>query len=147
MEARTTKIPFRDPQLKPAWAALSRLGGDQVSLLFEELRCCLGKIEGVIENQEFDPVEGWLASYRLGPAQLCLLQILPGRLSGLLDLADSQLEFVKQWSRCSSFVKETLKQAPSASSMSQVTFLLSNKSQVRSFAALVVWLSRAGRAA
>ncbi|HUY13685.1 MAG TPA: hypothetical protein VMX16_08650 [Terriglobia bacterium] len=142
MEAKTVQIPFRDPQLKPTWAALSRLGGDQVSILFEELRSRLSKIEGIVESREYEPSEGWLASYRTAAGKLCQVQILPGVLTGIIDFSVAQLKSVSEWPRCSNFIKGIIGPFRDHRSTLRIKFPLQQKPQVASFAVLVIWLNR-----
>lgn len=142
MEAKTVQIPFCDPQLKPAWAALSRWGGDKVSIHFEDLRIRLGKIEGIVESRKYEAVEGWLASYHTAAGELCRVQILPGVLTGIIDFSVAQLKSVSEWPRCSNFVKRIIEPFRDHGSTLRIKFPLQQKPQVASFAALIIWLHR-----
>ncbi len=72
---------------KPDWAQLTRLGGDRVAILFEELRTRISRISGLIEELHFCGLaEGWLPRYRVGDRVLFKVQILPGNLSATIEL-------------------------------------------------------------
>src|SRR5579872_1139120 len=71
--------PFNDPATKPQWAQLTRLGGDRVAILFEDLRCQIAKIDGVIESLRYSgPEEGWVAEYCADGTALFTARIFPG---------------------------------------------------------------------
>jgi hypothetical protein len=75
----------RDPEVKPTWAQLTRLGGDRVAILFEDLRRRIGVIDGLIEDLYFAGCEeGWVPRYRLGGETVALIRISSRRLAGVL---------------------------------------------------------------
>ena len=82
--------PFRDVKTKPEWAQLTRLGGDRVAILFEELRREISGIDGLVEELHFNGTQdGWLPRYRVGDQVLLRVQILPGNLTAILELEES----------------------------------------------------------
>jgi len=86
----STRNPFRDPHTKPQWAQLTRLGGDHVAILFEDLRTQISGIIGLVEELHFSgPEEGWLPRYRVGHQVLLTVQILPGSLTAVVELDES----------------------------------------------------------
>lgn len=81
--------PFRDPDAKPSWAHLTRLGGDRVAILFEALRKRVGSIPGLIEDLHFTgPEEGWAPRYCLGEETVAYVHIRPGILEAVLYPGD-----------------------------------------------------------
>ncbi len=84
----TLKNPFCDPNVKPDWAQLTRLGGDRVAILFEELRRRIGAIDGLIEDLHFaSQDEGWVPRYSLDGVTIAHAHIGPGSLEVTLCLA------------------------------------------------------------
>lgn len=85
-----TLNPFRDAKVKPDWAQLTRLGGDRVAILFEDLRSRISRIDGLVEELHFCGEDaGWLPRYRVGDQVLLTVQVLPGNLSAILELEES----------------------------------------------------------
>ena len=77
--------PFRDPNSKPDWAQLTRLGGDRVANLFEELRRRMGVVEGLTEDLYFaGPEEGWAPRYTVGGETVAVAHIRPASLGATL---------------------------------------------------------------
>lgn len=86
----STQNPFRDASAKPEWAQLTRLGGDRVAILFEDLRMRISGIAGLVEELHFcGPQEGWLPRYRVGDQVLMTMQVLPGCLTATVELEES----------------------------------------------------------
>jgi hypothetical protein len=83
----STRNPFRNAAAKPQWAQLTRLGGDRVAILFEDLRKQISGINGLVEELHFNgPEEGWLPRYRVGDQVLLRVQVLPGCLTAMVEL-------------------------------------------------------------
>jgi hypothetical protein len=86
--------PFRNAAVRPDWAQLTRLGGDRVAILFEELRTSISGIDGLIEELHyFGPGEGWLPRYRVDDQIILKVLILPGNLSAMLEF--NEPDFIK----------------------------------------------------
>ncbi len=89
--------PFQhaaDSTLQAApWAALARLGGDRVALLFEDLRRALGRIDSLVEALHYDEKSRrWLPRYSLAGQVILTVSVLPGILEAELQL-DPKLEW------------------------------------------------------
>lgn len=96
----TLKNPFCDPNVKPDWAQLTRLGGDRVAILFEELRRRIGAIGGLTEDLHFaSPEEGWVPRYSLDGETIAHAHIGPGSLEATLGLAGEKEEKEKTGGR------------------------------------------------
>ena len=90
VQESSTRNPFRNPSAKPQWAQLTRLGGDRVAILFEDLRKRISGISGLVEELHFSgPEDGWLPRYRVGDRVLLTVQILPGSLTAQVELDES----------------------------------------------------------
>ena len=86
-QENSIRNPFRDAGAKPQWAQLTRLGGDRVAILFEDLRSQISGINGLVEELYFNgPEEGWLPRYRVGDQVLLTVQVLPGCLTAMIEL-------------------------------------------------------------
>jgi hypothetical protein len=84
---------FRNPEKKPDWAQLTRLGGDRVAILFEDLRRRIGAIDGLVEDLHFaNQQDGWAPRYSVGGVAIAEVRIAPGRLEAALegDVADEK---------------------------------------------------------
>lgn len=87
-EERCHENPFRHPDVKPDWAQLTRLGGDRVAILFEELRRRVGVIDGLVEDLHFvGPEDGWVPRYSVNGETVAFTHIGPGRLEATLHVA------------------------------------------------------------
>ncbi|HLY59948.1 MAG TPA: hypothetical protein VKV95_04210 [Terriglobia bacterium] len=88
--SKSTQNPFRDVNAKPEWAQLTRLGGDRVAILFEDLRTRISGISGLVEELHFcGPEDGWLPRYRVGDQVLLTVEVLPGNLTASVELPES----------------------------------------------------------
>ncbi len=136
--------PFRDPSLAPDWAQLTRLGGDRVALLFEDLRARLGKIGGIQEELRYHgPEWGWGPHYRLGGASLCAVRALPGRLEAVIEVEPASLPKLLGSPSLGAGVRSIVAQLFASGSPWQAPIVLSNRTTVRDFARLVVLKSKA----
>lgn len=130
---------FRDPQKKPDWAQLTRWGGDRAAILFEDLRRCVSKIEGLQEELYYGgPEWGWVPRYRLGNEVLFVAHIFPGMLEATLYLEESLCGKLLKSPAVSAHMKNAIRAAPVLHREAAVRVRLRNASLVRSFAKLVL---------
>ena len=131
--------PFRNPNAKPTWAQLTRLAGDRVAILFEELRSLMGRVDGLIEELHYTgPEAGWAPSYRVGEEKLFWVSILPGSLVGHMEIDQSLLRKTLA-SRVGVPLKKALHEAqPLAEERSLFHLELTSAKLVRAFARLAV---------
>src|SRR2546428_9410083 len=79
--------PFRDARSRPEWAQLTRLAGDRASILFEDFRRCLSKIDGLQEELHYGgPERGWGPRYPGHGGGLFAGRGLPGILGGTVEI-------------------------------------------------------------
>ena len=87
-DRETIKNPFCDPKVRPDWAQLTRLGGDRVAILFEELRRRFGAIDGLIEDLHFASQEdGWVPRYSLDGVAVARVYVGSGSLEATAVLS------------------------------------------------------------
>ena len=135
--------PFRDPNAPQSRAQSTRLAGDRVSILFDELRAQLGKIEALQEELYFGGVEwGWVPRYRLDDRVLFTAHIFAGALEAKLSLEDPLRETFLASPRVATRIKDAIRRAPLVGGITVMRVHLSNLSAVRSFANLVKLKSR-----
>ena len=132
--------PFNDPATKPQWAQLTRLGGDRVAILFEELRRQIAKIDGIIESLSYlGPEEGWAAEYRADGTTLFTVRILPGVLEATMTFDASTFERFVSSGKLSVKMKDTLRNAEASGF---IRLDVNHSSAVRSLANLAVIKSK-----
>ncbi len=135
--------PYRDPDVRPEWAQLSRLAGDRAAILFEELRAAIGDIEGLREDVHFLNAEvGWVPRYRLGEVTLFVVSILPASLRALMELERSEVETLLASRRISQETKNLLRKAAGQDGRAAIRVDLESRGQVVSWARLVKGRSR-----
>lgn len=129
--------PFRDPEQKPTWAHLTRLGGDRVAVLFEELRERISRIEGLEEDLHYDHDWGWAPRYSAGGDTLFAVHITAGKLAAEIGLESHIHSKLLASPRLAKRVKEALRAAVKRDGAPTAHFELMNRPQVKSFAKLV----------
>lgn len=135
--------PFRDAGTQPDWAQFTRLGGDRVTILFEDLRGRLGAIEELSEDMHYaGPEEGWRARYRLGDALLFTARIFPGVLEATLWVSARERNRLLQRQSGGAALGKALSEAQGEGDLWAARLVLKNSSGVRSFARWVVHLSK-----
>ena len=142
-EISLTQNPFRNANAKPDWAQFTRLGGDRVAILFEELRTSISRIPGLIEELHFyGSEEGWLPRYRVEDRVLLNAQILPGNLSALVELKERQLNKLLNSARVADKVKAWLGTASIREGIALLRVRLSSRADVCSLGNFLVRISR-----
>jgi len=142
-EISPTQNPFRNAKAKPDWAQLTRLGGDRVAILFEELRTSISRIPALIEELHFcGPEEGWLPRYRVENRVLLKVQILPGNLSAMVELNERQHNKVLNSARVAAKVMAWLGTASIREGIALLRVRLSNRTDVCSLGNFLVRISR-----
>jgi hypothetical protein len=135
--------PFRDPGTQPDWAEFTRLGGDRVTILFEDLRKRIGAIEGLSEDMHYAcPEEGWRARYCLGDTLLFTARIFPGVLEVTLWVNAGERNRLLQRQSGGAALGKALSEAQGERDLLAARLELKNSSGVRSFARWVVHLSK-----
>lgn len=130
--------PFREPERKPDWAQLTRLAGDRVAILFEDLRGRIGNIAGLEEELHYSGSDwGWTPRYRLGDESLFVAHLRPGFLEATIELQRPLREKVLASSRVTTKVKAAIGDAPEKGGSILARFRLSSRADVSSFANLV----------
>jgi hypothetical protein len=133
---------LRNPEAKPTWAQLSRLGGDRVAILFEDLRKRIGAIDGLVEDLHFaGREEGWVPRYTVGRRELFRARILPGTLEATVRLGASEFAALVALRSVRAATKSALESNRSSEGESHAHFILKNVSDVCSFSRLIVALS------
>jgi hypothetical protein len=139
---RIPSNPFRDPDVKPSWAQLSRLAGDRAAIRFEELRSRVGVIAGLREELHYFGGDwGWAPRYLVGDVVLFAVRILPGDLEGALEMDGPLREKVLK-SRIGGGIGDAVRRVPTGNTAGSVKLLLSTMPAVRSFARVVVMKSK-----
>ena len=138
-----TQNPFRNERAMPDWAQFTRLGGDRVAILFEELRTRISSISGLIEELHYcGPEEGWLPRYRVDGRVLLKVQIWPGELSATIELKELTFKKILNSPKLAGKVKSWLGTAPIREGIAFLHMRLSNRSDISSLGSLVVRISR-----
>lgn len=142
-EERRQKNPFRHPDVKPDWAQLTRLGGDRVAILFEELRRRVGVIDALVEDLHFAGAEeGWMPRYRQGDRVLFTVRLLPGSLEVTLRMDVLEREILLASRKVGAAMKRVLRDGRAEAGGFATSLVLGNQADVRSFSSLVVHGSR-----
>jgi hypothetical protein len=135
--------PFRNAKAKPDWAQLTRLGGDRVAILFEELRTSISRIPGLIEELHFyGAEEGWLPRYRMDDRILLKVQILPGNLSAIIELDQQALNKLLNSAKVAGKVKAWLGTASIREGIALLRVRLSIRTDICSLGNFLVRISR-----
>ena len=132
--------PFNDPAKKPQWAQLTRLGGDRVAILFEDLRREIAKVDGIVESLRYSgSEEGWVAEYRADGTTLFTARTFPGVLEATMTFDASTFERLSRSGKLGARMKNALRIAENSGF---IRLDLNHSSAVRSFASLVVAKSK-----
>ena len=135
--------PFRNAKVKPDWAQLTRLGGDRVAILFEELRTSISRIQGLIEELHFcGPVEGWLPRYRVDNRILLKVQILPGNLNAMVELDEQHLNKFLNSAKVAGKVKKWLGTASIREGIALLRVRLSSRTDICSLGSFLIRISK-----
>jgi hypothetical protein len=127
--------PFHDPDRRPDWAQLTRLGGDRAAILFEQLRAQVADIGGLVEGLHYGgPELGWTPRYMLGATTLFTAHIFPGRLEASIDLDVAACEKILASPQTGAGLKAALRQAQRAGKSTTVRMPISTLADVRAFA-------------
>ncbi|MBI1941621.1 MAG: DUF3788 family protein [Acidobacteria bacterium] len=137
-----SKNPFRDPEIKPTWAQLSRLAGDRAAIRFEELRSRVGAVAGLREELRYCGADGgWVVRYSVGDAVLFTVHILPGNLEAGIEMDQSLREKVLK-SRITGGVKDAVRRVSGEKTAAGVKLSLATRAAVRAFVRLVLIKSK-----
>jgi len=135
--------PFRDARSRPEWAQLTRLAGDRASILFEDFRRCLSKIDGLQEELHYSgPERGWAPRYRVQGEVLCAVRVLPGILEGTVELEAPLCRKLLSSPKIAESIKETIRIGHPEKGVTSAQVLLKSPAAVRAFANLVLMKSR-----
>lgn len=135
--------PFRKPETKPDWAQLTRLGGDRVAILFEDLRARVGRLVGLTEELHYGGTEwGWTPRYRLGNETIFTVHLLPGILEATVEVDAARREKLLASTKLAAGVKAVIRDASPQGGATRARFRLSNGRAVRSFAKFVLMISK-----
>jgi len=134
---------FRDAQAKPDWAQFTRLGGDRVAILFEELRTQISAISGLVEELYFcGPDQGWGPRYRLGDKVLLKVQIAPGYLAATVELEEMLFTNFLSSPKIARKIKMWFRTVSIREGIALLSVRLSTRPDICSLAHLVVIISR-----
>ncbi|HEV2348798.1 MAG TPA: hypothetical protein VG028_03025 [Terriglobia bacterium] len=135
--------PYRDPAAKPEWAQLTRLGGDRVAILFEDLRARISGIDGLVEELHFYGEEaGWLPRYRVGDRVLLTVEILPGNLTAAAELEVSLAKKILNSPTRTSRIKTWLRPFAIREGIALLRVRLSSRAHTCSLARLILQIQK-----
>jgi len=142
-EISPIQYPFRNAKAKPDWAQLTRLGGDSVAILFEELRTSISRIQGLIEELCFcGGEEGWVPRYRVDNRILFKVQILPGSLSATIELNEEMVTKLLNSTKVAGRVKVWLGTASVREGIALLCVQLLTRTDVCSLGSFLVRISK-----
>ena len=134
---------FRDAQAKPDWAQFTRLGGDRVAILFEELRTRISAISGLVEELYFSgPAQGWGPRYRVGDRVLLKVNIAPGNLGAMVEMEEMLFIKLLRSPKNAGKIKKWFRTVSIREGIALLSVRLSNRADICSLANLVVRISR-----
>lgn len=134
---------FRDAQAKPDWAQFTRLGGDRVAILFEELRTRISAVSGLVEELCFyGPAQGWGPRYRVGDRVLLKIHIAPGNLGATVELEEMLFTNFLSSPKIGRKMKMWFRTVSIREGIALLSVRLSNRADICSLAHLVVRISR-----
>jgi hypothetical protein len=143
---------LKDQTRKPDWAQLTRLAGDRVAILFEELRRRVGAIDGLVEElfyygpQEASGTDqvnwGWAPRYRVGETTLFSVTIRPADLEAGITLDGVLRERLLESQRVARGIKEAIRGAPVDGDTTRLRVRLSRLAEVRALASVVLMKSK-----
>jgi hypothetical protein len=122
---------------------LTRLGGDRVAILFEELRRRISTISGLVEELYFcGPAQGWGPRYRVGDRVLLKVHIVPGNLGVTVELEEMLFINLLSSPKIASKIKMWFRTVSIREGIALLSVRLSNRADICSLANLVVRVSR-----
>jgi len=137
---------FRDAKAKPDWAQFTRLGGDLVSIHFEELRTRISVVSGLVEELHFSGhVQGWGPRYRVGDRVLLKVQIAPGNLGATVELEETLFIKLLRSPKNAGKIKKWLRTVSIREGIALLSVRLSNRADICSLANLAIRVSREQR--
>jgi len=134
---------FRDAHAKPEWARFTRLGGDHVAILFEELRTRISAISGLVEEMYFSgPAQGWGPRYRVGDKVLLKVNITPGNLGATIEMEEKVFTKLLRSPKNAGKIKKWFRTVSIREGIALLSVRLSNRADVCSLANLVIRINR-----
>ncbi|HKS94936.1 MAG TPA: hypothetical protein VJV74_02260 [Terriglobia bacterium] len=134
---------LKDPKRQPDWAQLTRLGGDRVALLFEELRRRVSVIDGLVEELIYQgPEPGWTPRYRCGETSLFSVIVRPGTLEAVATLDRHERQRALGSTRVTRKMKQRIRDAPVEAEPANLKMPLAKLEDIRAFARLMVLKSQ-----
>jgi hypothetical protein len=122
---------------------LTRLGGDRVDILFEDLRKRISRISGLVEELHFYGLaQGWAPRYRVGERVLFRVEILPGFLGATIEMEGRLYEKLLNSAKMASKIKMWLRTVSIREGIALLRLRLSSRSDNCSLANLLVVLNR-----
>jgi hypothetical protein len=122
---------------------LTRLGGDRVAILFEELRRRISTISGLVEELYFcGPAQGWGPRYRVGDRVLLKVHIVPGNLGATVELEEMLFINLLSSPKIASKIKMWFRTVSIREGIALLRVRLSSRADICSLANLVVRVSR-----
>jgi hypothetical protein len=122
---------------------LTRLGGDRVAILFEELRRRISTISGLVEELYFcGPAQGWGPRYRVGDRVLLKVHIVPGNLGATVELEEMLFINLLSSPKIASKIKMWFRTVSIREGIALLRVRLSSRADICSLANLVVRISR-----
>jgi hypothetical protein len=135
----STRNPFCDVGAKPQWAQLTRLGGDRVAILFEDLRTQISAIDGLVEELHFNgPEEGWLPRYRVSNQVLLRVEVRPGSLTAVVELEESLAKKLLNSPAGAGRIKTWFRAAAIREGIALLRVRLSSRAHTRSLTKLIL---------
>jgi hypothetical protein len=142
-EISPSQNPFRNADVRPDWAQLTRLGGDRVAILFEELRTSISRIDGLIEELHFFGLEeGWLPRYRVDDQIILKVLILPGNLSAILEFDAREFNKLLNSAKVAGRVKAWLGTASIREGIALLRVRLASRTDICSLGNFLIRVSR-----
>lgn len=137
----TADNPFFGPEMKSKWAHLSRLGGDRVAILFEDLRRRAGAIDGLTEELIFEE-EGWTPTYFLEGKRLFSAHIGAGSLEVAMRMEAGERDRLLGSGRLSAAMKRALEEARNEGGEFMVRAAVKSRSDAAAVARLIALRGR-----
>lgn len=135
--------PFFGPEMKSKWAHLSRLGGDRVAILFEELRRRAGAIEGLAEELVFAGDQaGWTPTYSVEGKILFSAHVGAGSLAVMMRMDARERDRLLASKRVSAAARKALEVARNEGGEYSLRIAVRSRGDVTAAARLIVLRSR-----
>ena len=143
MDNIKAEYTFQDAQAKPDWAQFTRLGGDRVAILFEDLRTQISAISGLVEELHFsEQGQGWGPRYRVGDRVLLKVHIAPGNLDATVELEETLFINLLSSPKIAHKIKLWFRAASIREGIALLRVRLLTRADICSLAHLVVMISR-----